>query len=583
MVHFVGAGPGAADLITLRGASLIRQADVIIYAGSLVNPELLKDVKKECLIYDSSRLTLPETIRIMKDAEDAGKEIIRLHTGDPSLYGAVREQMDELEKLEIPYDVTPGVSSVFAAAAAIGAEYTLPGISQSLILSRIEGRTAVPEKESIEALSSHQATMAFFLSVSEAEKLQERLLQGGYPEKTPVAVVKRVSWPDEELIFCPLRELADTVKEHGIRKTALILVGEAVGHRAGSLKAEPSLKSYEKSRLYAPDFSTGFRQGKDGGKPFFHIIYFTDRGEELSGKLLSKLKKQGYEADRASGRQEKLSEWTAEHFIGGKVLIFIGAAGIAVRAVAPFVKKKEEDPAVIVTDEQGRYWIPILSGHIGGANRAAEELSRLCGGQPVLTTATDGEGLFSVDVFAKDNGLVIPDLNQAKGFSAKLLSRNGAALIISPEKREGFYLIPRCIILGAGCRKGKTKEELLAFMLELLDGQDLSRYALCCIASIDRKKDEQGLKECAQELSVPFLTFSAEELAAVPGAFTASKRVSEETGVDNVCERAVMAAGAGKLLVRKTVKDGMTLALGIREVNLTWPGSSIASESDREI
>ena len=255
MVYFVGAGTGAVDLITVRGMRLLEKADVIIYAGSLVNPELLQYANKDCEIHDSAKLTLEEVLIVMQKAEAEGKITVRLHTGEPSIYGAVREQMDELDRLGISYESCPGVSACFGAAASLNLEYTLPGISQSLIITRMEGRTKVPEKESIESFAAHQASMAIYLSTGMLKELSERLVAGGYRKETPVALVYKATWPEEEAYICTIETLYDTAKEHGITKTALVLVGDVITHQ-----------NYKKSRLYAADFSTEFRQAKETGR-----------------------------------------------------------------------------------------------------------------------------------------------------------------------------------------------------------------------------------------------------------------------------------------------------------------------------
>ena len=248
MVHFVGAGSGAVDLITVRGARLLKEADVIIYAGSLVNPDVLQYAGPDCKIYDSAYMTLEEVLDVIKTAEAAGKSIVRLHTGDSSIYGAVREQFDELEELGIEYDVCPGVSAFCGAAATLRAEYTLPDVSQTVIITRTAGRTGVPEKESIQSLAAHQATMVLFLSTSLTEKLQAELLEGGYPGNTPVAVVYKATWPDEKIFRCTVDTLHKTVKENGLTKTSLIIVGGCMG------------EEYTRSKLYNPTFTTEFRE-----------------------------------------------------------------------------------------------------------------------------------------------------------------------------------------------------------------------------------------------------------------------------------------------------------------------------------
>ena len=252
MVYFVGAGTGAVDLITVRGRRLLEQADVIIYAGSLVNPELLAYAKKTCEIHNSAKLILEEVIQIISSAEATGKMTVRLHTGDPSIYGAVREQMDELDRLNIPYESCPGVSACFGAAASLNLEYTLPGISQSLIITRMEGKTKVPEKEKIESFAAHQASMAIYLSAGMIKELSEKLIQGGYCKTTPAALVYKATWDEEEAYICTVETLYDTSLLHGITKTALVLVGDVIVHQ-----------NYQKSRLYASDFSTEFRRGQE--------------------------------------------------------------------------------------------------------------------------------------------------------------------------------------------------------------------------------------------------------------------------------------------------------------------------------
>lgn len=252
MVHFVGAGPGAADLITVRGKKLIEEADVIIYAGSLVNPALLDYAKKECEIYNSAKMTLEEVLEVIYKAEEKGLVTVRLHTGDPSIYGAVREQMDELDKRGIAYDSCPGVSSFCGAAAALNMEYTLPDVSQSVIITRMAGRTPVPERESIESFAAHGASMVVFLSTGMLPELSRRLIAGGYRADTPAAIVYKASWPDEKKVICTVGTLAETARRENITKTALMIIGDAV-------KPE----RYDRSELYNPAFSTEYRKARE--------------------------------------------------------------------------------------------------------------------------------------------------------------------------------------------------------------------------------------------------------------------------------------------------------------------------------
>ena len=249
MVHFVGAGSGAADLITVRGKQYLEEADVVIYAGSLVNPQILDYTKDVCTIYNSAKMTLEDVISVIEKAEAAGKTTVRLHTGDPCIYGAIREQMDILDEKKIAYDYCPGVSAFCGAASALNLEYTLPEISQSVIITRMEGRTPVPERESIQSFAAHHATMVIFLSTGMLEELSRRLIEGGYEAETPAAIVYKATWPDEKKFICTVGTLAQTAKENNITKTALMIIGDAV---KGA--------KYDRSKLYDPEFTTEFRE-----------------------------------------------------------------------------------------------------------------------------------------------------------------------------------------------------------------------------------------------------------------------------------------------------------------------------------
>ena len=249
MIHFVGAGPGAPDLITVRGKKYLEEADIIIYAGSLVNPQLLDYAKEGCQIYNSAKMTLEEVIQIIELGDRANKKTVRLHTVDPCIYGAIREQMDILDKKQIPYDSCPGVSAFCGAASALDLEYTLPEVSQSVIITRMAGRTPVPEKESIESFAAHQATMVVFLSTGMLEELSRRLIEGGYTTDTPAAIVYKATWEDEKKFICTVGTLAQTAKENNITKTALMIIGDAV-----------AANHYDRSKLYDPTFTTEFRK-----------------------------------------------------------------------------------------------------------------------------------------------------------------------------------------------------------------------------------------------------------------------------------------------------------------------------------
>lgn len=281
MIHIVGAGPGAVDLITVRGQRLLSEADVVIYAGSLVSRELLDWARQDARIYDSATMDLEQVLEVMEQAERDGLTTVRLHTGDPCLYGAIREQMDGLDARGIGYDICPGVSSFCGAAAALGMEYTLPGISQSVVITRMAGRTPVPDRESIGKFAAHGSTMVIFLSAGMTGELSEELMKGGYPGDTPAAIVYKATWPDEKVVRCTVAALKETADREGIHKTALIVVGNTV-----------SQTGYERSKLYDPAFTTGFRVGREDarGKHKPGTLYVVGMGpgekKQMTGQAL---------------------------------------------------------------------------------------------------------------------------------------------------------------------------------------------------------------------------------------------------------------------------------------------------------
>ena len=571
MVYFVGAGSGAADLITVRGMHMLQQADVIIYAGSLVNPELLEYARADCEIHNSAHLTLEEVLKLMQEAQAQGKMLVRLHTGEPSIYGAVREQMDALDELGIPYESCPGVSACFGAAASLNLEYTLPGVSQTLIITRMEGRTGVPQKESIESLAAHHASMAIYLSTGMLRELSHRLISGGYAKDTPAALVYKATWPEEEAYICTVETLAQVAEEHGIKKTALVLVGDVITHG-----------NYQKSRLYAADFTTEFRQAKCGAI----------QAEDDSS------------ADTICVRNS-LSAWAGEQMAARHALIFIGACGIAVRAIAPWIMDKLHDSPVLVADEMGKYVIPLLSGHVGGANELAVRLAGALGAIPVITTATDLHDSFAVDIFAKRNDLRICNREGIAKVSAKVLAGEEITMsvqtghlavdetippgirlcayppvekvdvLIADDTEETFrkesaelLLQPKKYILGVGCKKDTDSAKLDLFLKKILEEQGIVIEQIAALASIDVKKEERCLLEFSEKYRIPFRTYTAQELQAVPGEFHGSEFVKTQVGVDNVCERAALkAAGTGGwILLGKQAQDGMTVAVAEK----TW-------------
>ena len=680
MVHFVGAGPGACDLITVRGMNRIKEADVIIYAGSLVNPELLSYAKADCEIYNSAHMTLDAVVAVMREAEAAGKGTVRLHTGDPSVYGAIREQMDLLDEYGIAYDVCPGVSAVFGAAASLACEYTLPDVTQTLILTRAEGKTPVPEKENLRSLAAHRASLALYLSSGLARKVRQELLLGGYAEDTPVAVVYKATWPEEKIIRTTLAKLPEDMEAAGITKTALIIVSPALG------------SIYEKSKLYDAAFATEYRGATEITLPVgirrVLLVTCSVRGYATMQKLAKKLEnisgaeiitKVKCEALPEVSMRETVKACVDTYFEQVDAIVFVTASGIAVRSVAEHLTHKSKDPAIVCMDECGKHVISLVSGHAGGANALTQMLADVMWATPVITTATDVEGRFSVDDYARKHNLVVTDWEKAKAISAEVLAagaepvwmdarksageadrvdaRESASeadrvdiresageadrvderesvgeigsgspletgcevgvgkglgyrigeriqctmnigayqVIVTPEKTitdaKTLQLVPRCIVAGVGCKKGTPVDKIEHAVQDAFAKAGLRMEALCAVASIDLKKEEAGVQEFCKTRNVPFETYTAEELQAVPGTFSASEFVSGVTGVDNVCERSAVKyasehgvsqdhrllrerahedelllgkqAKHGELLLRKQAYGGVTVALAI--------------------
>ena len=636
MVHFVGAGPGACDLITVRGMNRIKEADVIIYAGSLVNPELLSYAKADCKIYNSAHMTLDAVVDVMREAEAAGKGTVRLHTGDPSVYGAIREQMDLLDEYGIAYDVCPGVSAVFGAAASLACEYTLPDVTQTLILTRAEGKTPVPEKENLRSLAAHRASLVLYLSSGLARKVRQELLIGGYAEDTPVAVVYKATWPEEKIIRTTLAKLLEDMEAAGITKTALIIVSPALG------------SIYEKSKLYDAAFATEYRGATEIALPAgirrVLLITCSVRGYATMQKLAKKLEnisgaeiiaKVKCEALPEVSMKETVKACVDEYFEQVDAIVFVTASGIAVRSVAEHLTHKSKDPAIVCMDECSKHVISLVSGHAGGANALTQMLADVMWATPVITTATDVEGQFSIDDYAREHNLVVTDWAKAKAISAEVLAtgakpawvdeaevsqeeeKNACGIckeqkstgidvgkiendgceneigvqklqigshqvVITPQDvsvdAQTLQLIPRCIVAGVGCKKGIPVDKIEHAVQDAFAKAGLRMEALCAVASIDLKKEEAGLLEFCETRNVPFETYAAEELQAVPGTYSASEFVSGVTGVDNVCERSAVKyasehgmnqgerllgrqAKHGELLLRKQAYGGVTVAL----------------------
>lgn len=620
-IHFIGAGPGAEDLITERGAALLKEADVVVYAGSLVNPGHLKRCRPEAELHDSAKMNLEEQVEVMARGGLEGKKVVRLHTGDPSMYGAIAEQFDLLDKKGIESIVVPGVSSVFAAAAALRTELTYPGIAQSLVLTRTPGRTPMPSGEACEAFAKTGATLSFFLSAGKLDELAARLISAGKSPDTAAAVVYRATWPDEKIIRGTLSTIAAETARAGIGRQALILVGDAIGaHDCGQ------------SLLYHGQFSHGYRNEKEderfNGSCAFYA--FTAKGARKAVEISQSLGKTVIYSVGRSGEEEGVNRVAPEDF--DQLLarqwnqfdahVFVGAAGIAVRKTAPLLRDKATDPAVVSCSESGSHLIPLLSGHLGGGNRLARRLARISGGEAVITTATDTRGITAFDEAAAREQACVLNPDAIKALNAALLSGDSILFhgpqeiyerywkecpqvipaetggkeatetpdvpavywdMAAPEtvgKAPALSIRSASFVLGIGCKKGTDPELLKQSAEEFLHRQGLSRSRLKALASCTLKEQEPAILALAEQWGVPFQVFTPDELDKVDIP-TPSDAVFEKTGTHSVSEASAILASGGTLKTPKTVCNGsITLALaacphGSRDTGRQKAGSVI--------
>ncbi|MFW5803146.1 MAG: precorrin-4 C(11)-methyltransferase [Verrucomicrobiota bacterium] len=620
IVTFAGAGPGAVDLLTLRCRDAIAEADTIVYAGSLVNPKTLDFASDSVDVHDSAGMNLEQTTQVLADAARAGKKVLRLHTGDPAVYGAIAEQIEELRKREIEFEIIPGVSSVFAAAAAAGCELTLPGVSQTVILSRRAGRTPVPEGEELTSLARHGATLALYLSVSAMPELVGELKTGGYGGDTPVAVVYRASWPEEKLVQGTLDTIAAKIEQADIRRQAIVLVGRALSGKG------------EASKLYDATFSHGYRQataepssqaraesitGSQLAAPSPHfggrvaVFALTQVGCALAGKLSAAMSADLFVSEKheqavpaaveaTAFDPVRLGDVLATHWTAYDAHILIMASGIAVRKIAPLLRDKAQDPAVVVCSETGEFAISLVGGHIGGGNRLARQIGALLGMQPVVTTATDAQGIPAFDEVAASQGWQILNPPAIKHVNAALLRNdpigflgpdtilqayychrpsvrrldpgaptdNDCMAVVAVDPPEEFSspevpvlrVRPLPLVVGIGCRRGVGQGEIAAAVDAALSDNHLDSRRILKIASVDAKQDEEGLLSFARERDWPLEFFPAERLAEIPVP-TPSPAPEQAVGTRSVAEAAALAAGGGKLLVTKQTHGKVTVAV----------------------
>lgn len=623
-VYFVGAGPGVPDLITVRGRDIITQADLVLYADSLVQESVAHlACKPDAQIVGSSGLHLKQIVALMVECTRAGGIVARVQTGDPSLYGTTHEQMRALDEHGVAYEMVPGVTAAFAAAARLGVELTVPEVVQTVILSRVAGRTPVPETEALRSLAAHGASLCLYLSISQIETLVAELLAGGvYTPDTPVAVAHMITWPGESIITGTLADIAAKVQVAGYQRHAVILVTPTL---------DPLLQ--RNSRLYDSRFTHGFRTAEVSGtahttatapQPQAVVIAITRQGSKLAAHLAHELNAVPVVPTRfLPDVQADVVCHTYHDAIAAEIrrrwgqhrhIILIMASGVAVRAIAPLLTHKASDPAVVCLDEAGRSVIPLLGGHQAGANELAHRIAAITGGHAAITTASDVQHKPALDLLGKDAGWRIDPASALTHASACLVngdlmgiyvdpalptmrdqiatwlpqtdsfrfvevleelhhSSYAAALIISHQRltvhhhhllHKSVLYRPPVLVVGIGCQRGVTAGELRTALETTLYESGLAMQSVAALATVDIKAEEPGLQALSHVLALPLRIVERERLAVLDHGDFSPSAAQERLNLPGIAEPcAVVVAGSHTLLVPKQRFEHCTIAIAL--------------------
>ncbi|MEM7800870.1 MAG: precorrin-4 C(11)-methyltransferase [Chloroflexota bacterium] len=645
-VYIVGAGPGAPDLIAVRGKEIIEQADLILYADSLVELSVAELAKKETAeIIPSSGLYLEEMIGKMVSAAREGKVVARVHSGDPALYGATHEQMARLEDAEVPYEIIPGITAAFAAAAQLQAELTVPDVVQTIILTRTAGRTTMPEGEELQALAAPGASLAIYLSVARIKRVIEDLLaSGGYDVNSPVAVLHKTTWPDESYVIGTLGDIAEKVRKAGYTKHALILVSPALDPALKGEDRRTSSHLYDKTYTHRFRRAINFKRGKEkkeaqgevsgvvrGDKHLGSVIprsgtaviAVTRNGSALASQLVKALEgnpsllvpaKFSQQLESAAGFEDSVLNEIRRQWGSNKAeLVLVMPAGVATRAIAPLLKNKMTDPAVVCLDESGAFVIPLIGGHVAGANQLAKRVAHITGGVAAITTASDLQEKPALDLLGRDAGWQIDPNSSLTHTSAALVNgeliglyiedglavepmiaallacenvrrvnnldeldvdEHAAGIIISHRRlsdhhshllRKSVLYRPPALVVGMGCKRDTPVADLRSALETTLAQNGYSLSSVSAIATADLKADEAGLIELAAALNLPLEIVSSEKLKALEPAGFSPSAAQEKFNLPGVAEPCALIVSKGKIVAPKQSFERCTVALALIE------------------
>lgn len=629
-VYFIGAGPGAPDLITIRSQEIINQADLILYADSLVEASVAELARKPgSRQIGTSGLHLDQIMALMLETAAAGGVVARVHSGDPALYGAIHEQMARLEDANVPYQIVPGVTAAFAAAARLNVELTIPELVQTIILTRVSGRTAVPPAENLRHLAASGASLALYLSVTRMKGVVADLLaSGGYTADTPVAVLHKVTWPDESLITGRLGDIVEKVRQAGYTKHALIMVSPALDQRLKSTEQRTASNLYDKDYTHRFRRAESFQRGRIRQNGVMvdpaetAVLAVTRQGSELAHKLAPALDGQAvvpqkFSLNGADSYADSVLTEIRDRWACTRRFVLIMPTGVAVRAIAPLLHRKQTDPAIVCLDEAGRSVISLMGGHQAGANALAQQVAALTHGQAIITTASDVQGKPALDL--PPSGWQIASDSAITEVSSRLVNDEPLALYLHPALEplretaaawlglptstssvgvtphadtpqirwtdslsEANLIITHCqveaatvqraivyhppaLTVGLGCQRDVPATELRQALDTTLAELGLVRESIITLATVDLKAAEQGIHDLAAEFGGALTIVAAERIRATPFeglSHSAAQAKFDLPGVAEPCALLALERG-GRLLAPKRSFDHCTVAVAL--------------------
>jgi precorrin-4 C11-methyltransferase len=611
-VYIVGAGPGDPDLMTVRARRVLESAGLVLYADSLVDPRMFDMVAESAQVRGTSGMTLDPIVDRMVEAARSGMVVARVHSGDPGVYGAVAEQLARLEDAAVPWEIVPGVPSPMAAAAALGCEMTVPGVTQSIVFCRVAGRTPMPEGQDLRAHARPGVSLCVFLSAGYGAEMVAALRAGGVGDGTPAVIAEKVSWPDERISWGTVGDVERRLHELGVRRHALVLVGPAFARASTRLRS--SLYSPDHAHVFRPRGELSSATPRDRDRIVIYAI--TAAGAEVARQVAESVEgaRVHLPARLAGSVPGAVAEAGAARAVVARLMgeagavVLVMASGAAVRLAAPHLEDKLRDPSVVAVDDRGRFAVPLAGAHAGGGNELARRVAEAIGATPVVTTASDGRPWPALDDLAARRGWRVENPRQLAHAGAALLDgdpvglvqecgepfddagrwpdtlrrfggvealrRNAsslrAAILVSDralgEMPAGWLLLrPPTLVLGVGCESGVSRQEVGEAVDLALRDAGVSPLSVAVVATLDRKTEEAALQWLCAQQGWSLRGRSAEELRDVDVP-TPSAVVDRAVGTPSVSEAAALleAGEGGALVVAKQVRGRVTVAVARR-------------------